>query len=227
MPLLPGGRRWQTHPMTKPAHGANPRWLGFLLAAFVAVLVTLFGAGTAPATATTAAQTRVGAHTLVAQVLVGPDGGIGAGQRLGNDLPAYDSVLATGVALFSVKNSAVAGPTVLLNQKATLKDVTGKTALPNPGSTKGASIPDVPIKAEGGVGTVEVKTPFGAPPVDPIEYLNTHPRAANQLQRQDQIMSQGGITWGPSGGQQTPVQAGEGVGLTTGYWYWWPPKTSQ
>jgi hypothetical protein len=84
--------------MTKPARDANPRWLGFLLAALVAVLVTLFGAGTASAATAIAAQTRVGAHTLVAQVLVGPDGGIDAGQRLGNDHPAYDSVLATGVA---------------------------------------------------------------------------------------------------------------------------------
>jgi hypothetical protein len=84
--------------MTKPAHGANPRWLGFLLAALVAALVTLFGAGTASAATASAAQTRVGAHTLVAPLVVGPVGGIGAGQRLGNDLPAYDSALATGVA---------------------------------------------------------------------------------------------------------------------------------
>jgi hypothetical protein len=84
--------------MTKPARDANPRWPGFLLAALVAVLVTLFGAGTASAAAATAAQTRVGAHTLIAHVLVGPQRGIGAGQRLGNDLPAYDFALATGVA---------------------------------------------------------------------------------------------------------------------------------
>jgi len=79
--------------MTKPAHDANPRWLGFLLAALVAALVTLFGAGTASAATASAAQARVGAHTLVAQVVVGPDGGIGAGQRLGNSLPAYTGFL--------------------------------------------------------------------------------------------------------------------------------------
>jgi hypothetical protein len=84
--------------MTKPARDANLRWLGFLLAALVAVLVTLLGAGTASAAMATAAQTRVGAHTCVAPFVVGPHGGIGAGQRLGNDLPAYDFVLATGVA---------------------------------------------------------------------------------------------------------------------------------
>ena len=88
--------------MTKPARNANPRWLGFLLAALVAALVTLLGAGTASAATATAAQTRVGAHTLAAQVVVGPHIGIGAGQRLGNDLPAYDSVLATGVAAKTV-----------------------------------------------------------------------------------------------------------------------------
>jgi len=81
--------------MTKRAHGANPRWLGFLLAALVAALVMLLGAGTASATV---AETRVGAPTPVVHVLVGPVGGIGAGQRLGNGLPTYDSALATGVA---------------------------------------------------------------------------------------------------------------------------------
>jgi hypothetical protein len=80
------------------ARDPNLRWLGFLLAALVAVLVTLLGVGTGSAATATAAQTRVGPHTLAAQVLVGPHGGIGAGQRLGNDPPAYDSALATGVA---------------------------------------------------------------------------------------------------------------------------------
>ena len=84
--------------MTKPARDANPRWPGFLLAALVAVLVTLFGAGTASAATASAAQTRVGPHTLAAPFVVGPDCGIGAGQRLGNDPPAYDFALATGVA---------------------------------------------------------------------------------------------------------------------------------
>lgn len=91
--------------MTKPTRDAKMRWPGFLLAALVAVLVTLFGAGTASAAAATAAQTRVGAHTLAAPFVVGPHVGIGAGQRLGNDLPAYDSALATSVAA----KAAIAG----------------------------------------------------------------------------------------------------------------------
>lgn len=88
--------------MTKPAHGANPHWLGFFRAALVAALVTLFGAGTASAATASAAQTRVGPHTLVAPFVVGPGCGIGAGQRLGNDVPAYDSAFATSVAAKSV-----------------------------------------------------------------------------------------------------------------------------
>jgi hypothetical protein len=82
--------------MTQPARDANLRWPGILLATLVATLVTLLGARTAAAA--TAAQTRVGAQTLVAQVLVGSGGGIGAGQRLGNSPPTYESALATGVA---------------------------------------------------------------------------------------------------------------------------------
>jgi len=84
--------------MTKPARDGNPRWPGFFLAALVAALVTSFGVGTASAATATAAQTRVGAHTPAAQIAVGPGVGIGAGQRLGNDAPAYDFALATGVA---------------------------------------------------------------------------------------------------------------------------------
>jgi HNH endonuclease len=98
--------------MTKPYRDANPRWPGFLLAALVAALVTLFGAGTASAATASAAQTRVGAHALVAQVLVGPGGGIGAGQRLGNDLPDYDFVLATGVAAETATAAEDAGPLI-------------------------------------------------------------------------------------------------------------------
>lgn len=128
------------------------------------------------------------------------------------------------MAKFSTENSAISGPKTLLDRKATLKDATGKTAHPNPNSTKGARVPDIPIKGEGdAVGTVEVKTPYGSCPVDPWAYLLTHPQAANQLGREGQIMSQGGVTWGPAGGPQWPVQAGEGIGITTGYWMWFPP----
>ena len=80
------------------SRGANRPWWGLLLAAVVAVLLMLFGAGTASAATATAAQTRVGASMPAAPFLVRPNGGIGAGQRVGNDLPAYDFVLATDVA---------------------------------------------------------------------------------------------------------------------------------
>ena len=127
------------------------------------------------------------------------------------------------MAKFSMGNSAVSGPKTLLDQKATLKDASGKTALPDPDSTRGARFPDVPMKGEGNaVGTIEVKLQFGAAPIDPVAYLLTHPRAVAQLQREGQIMAQGSITWGPAGGPQWPVQAGQGVGISTGYWVWKP-----
>jgi hypothetical protein len=92
--------------MTKPARDGNPRWPGFLLAPLVVALVMFLGAGTASAATATAAQTRVGAHTLVTQIAVGPHVGIGAGQRLGNDPQAYDFALATGVAAEAVPRLA-------------------------------------------------------------------------------------------------------------------------
>ena len=108
--------------MTKPAREGNPRWAGFLLAALVAALVTLFGAGTASAATVSAAQTRVGAHTPTAQDAVGPGVGIGAGQRLGNDPPAYDFALATGVAAKSATPVAKAGSAVVHgNSRLSLK----------------------------------------------------------------------------------------------------------
>jgi len=91
--------------MTSRRGDAHRRWLGFLLAA----LVTVFGAGTASAATATAAQTRVGPQTLVAPFVVGPRSGIGAGQRLGIDLPAYDLVLASGVAADGVSRLVPGG----------------------------------------------------------------------------------------------------------------------
>ena len=105
----------------------------------------------------------------------------------------------------------------------TLKDASGKTALPSPTSKQGARKPDMPIRAAGGaVGTVEVKTPFNSAPEDPVDYVRL-PDVARQMRNQQDIMRQGGITWGPTGGQQWPVDPGEGVGVTTGYWQWKPP----
>jgi hypothetical protein len=76
--------------MTKPARDANPCCLGFLLAALVAVLVTLFGAGTSSAAT---AQARARAHTSAAQV-VEPHCVVGADRRVRSGQSTYDSVLA-------------------------------------------------------------------------------------------------------------------------------------
>ena len=131
------------------------------------------------------------------------------------------------MAKFSVKNSAVSGPDHLMNAKATLKDASGKTAYPNAGSKKGYRYPDIPIAAENGaVGTVEVKTPFGGEPTDPVDYLRANPGAATQMSNESKIMSQGNIFWGPQD-NMCPVVPGQGTGLSTGYWQWFPPKTQQ
>jgi hypothetical protein len=82
--------------MTKPARHANLRWSGLLLAALVAVLVTLFGGGTA--SGAPAAQTEAGAPSVESQGVLGPRGGIDADRRFVNTTSTYDSVLATGVA---------------------------------------------------------------------------------------------------------------------------------
>jgi len=112
----------------------------------------------------------------------------------------------------------------LAERQFTLKDASGKTARPSPTSNKGASKPDMPIKAEAGaVGLVETKTAFNSAPEDPVDYVRLRPYVAKQWRNQQDIIAQGGITWGPAGGQQTPVVAGEGAGVTTGYWQWKPP----
>ena len=128
------------------------------------------------------------------------------------------------MAAHSLSNSPVGGPQSLAKGQFTLKDASGKTALPDPGSRKGARKSDMPIKAEGNaVGTVEVKTPYGSTPEDPVDYVRLRPHVQNQMRNERRIMQQGGTTWGPAGGPQTPVVEGEGPGVTTGYWQWKPP----
>jgi hypothetical protein len=128
------------------------------------------------------------------------------------------------MAAHSLSKSPVGGPQSLARGQYTLKDASGKTALPNPGSSLGAVKPDMPIKAEGGaVGTVSVKTPYGAAPGDPVDYVRLHPNVRKQMSNEAAIMGQGPVTWGPAGGPQTPVVPGEGLGVTTGYWQWNPP----
>ena len=73
----------------------RPRWVAVFLAA---IAVGVFTAGWASAVTTSAAQTRVGASASAAGVFVGPSANITAGQRLGNDPPRAEFVVATGVA---------------------------------------------------------------------------------------------------------------------------------
>lgn len=97
--------------MTSRSRDTRAHVRGLLLAAVVAVLLTLFGAGAASAATAPTAQTRVGASTPAVAFVVGPGGGIGAGQRLGIDRPTYDFVLATGVAAKSAPLLNKAGRT--------------------------------------------------------------------------------------------------------------------
>ena len=127
------------------------------------------------------------------------------------------------MAKFSVENSAVGGPEHLMTSKSTLKDAAGKTLYPTPGSKKGNRFPDIPIQAQPGtVGTVEVKTPFAGSPMDPLDAASTSKQLANERA----IMSQGPTYWGPKD-NLTPVVPGEGPGITTGWWVWFPPKNKQ
>jgi hypothetical protein len=84
--------------VTKPTPDANVRRLVLVMAALTAVLVSLFGPGTASSAEAPGAQIRVGLHTPRAQVVVGTHGGIDAARRLESSPSTYDSVLASGVA---------------------------------------------------------------------------------------------------------------------------------
>ncbi len=103
--------RWNTDPMdTRTQQAAGRRWVLPFLAAIVAVLATLLSSASASAATTATAETRVGASSLVADVLVGPPEHITAGQRLGEELAGPGIVVATGVA-------ANGGPSVLARIK--------------------------------------------------------------------------------------------------------------
>ncbi len=90
-------------------HTDRPRGVLAFLAAVLAVVLGVFGAGPASAATTHAAQNAVGASTSAVQnavgastsavqVVVGPSAGVVAGQQLGNDPPQPQIAVATGVA---------------------------------------------------------------------------------------------------------------------------------
>jgi len=104
--------------------------------------------------------------------------------------------------------------------KRTLKNETGKTIYTGPNRT-GARVTDVALPAEGGaVGTLEVKTL--QEPIDPLIFA----QGSSQLEKERKIMSQGQVYWGSSD-NLCPVVPGEGPGVTTGWWQWYPPKDVQ
>ena len=84
---------------------ACTRALTFLVA-LVAVVATILSSASASAATTGVAETRVGAHTVVLDKIVGPPEHIRAGQRLGKDPAGVVDAVATGVA-------ANAGPRTL------------------------------------------------------------------------------------------------------------------
>lgn len=75
-----------------------PRWVFPFLAAFVAVSAMILGTASASNATTTGTETRVGAHTSSAGILVGASDQIAAGQRLGNNHSWPENVVATGAA---------------------------------------------------------------------------------------------------------------------------------
>jgi hypothetical protein len=84
--------------MCSSQRAAPPTWLGLVLAALTAILITILGAVTPSAAVASQAGTRVGAQVLLTQVVVRPDSGIDVGQS-GTDRPTYDSARASGGAV--------------------------------------------------------------------------------------------------------------------------------
>lgn len=81
------------------------RWWRFFLAA---VLVSLFGAGTASAATPAFAEARVGASTVATAYVVGPHKCIRAGERRGSTPPEAGSVVGFCVAANAVDDVASA-----------------------------------------------------------------------------------------------------------------------
>lgn len=83
---------------TRTQQAARRRWVLPFLAALVAILATILSSASASAATTAGAETRVRAINVAGEVLVEPPQHITAGQRLGNDVPQAEIVVATGVA---------------------------------------------------------------------------------------------------------------------------------
>lgn len=114
--------------MTRVTRTATrPRWAPALQAAILAILVTLFGAGSVSAATASAAQTRVGVSQSTAAVLVGSSANISAGERLGNDTPRPGIVVATGVAAETAAGTV--SSTVRVGPGAALENISSGEAL--------------------------------------------------------------------------------------------------
>jgi RHS repeat-associated protein len=127
------------------------------------------------------------------------------------------------MAALSIERSGLAPPPGASNRREyTLKSaISGKTVYQDPEARSGSRRPDVNIAAEGGVGTIETKYQFSGP-TDPVDYVQTHPEAAEQLTKEAWVMSTGPIVTGTKN-DPVPVVGGWGIGLATGYWVWYPP----
>jgi len=109
-------------------------------------------------------------------------------------------------------------------QKFTLKDASGKTVYAGAGRS-GSRLPDAMLPTEGGAfSPLEIKTLQN--PIDPLDFARTDPKVLKQLANQQEILSRG-ATFTGSTDTLKPVVAGEGPGVTTGYWQWNPPKQLQ
>jgi hypothetical protein len=112
--------------------------------------------------------------------------------------------------------------------KTTLKNASGKTVYTEPGR-RGARIPDPRLPATGeGKGSnakagVELKARFGNEIVDPAIDAR-HGETQYQLTKEAKIfvMTEDDVYSGQAEARYPYVQ-GRGVGVTTGWWYWYPP----
>ncbi len=94
------------------------------LAIFVAALAAILGVITASASAVGVAETRVGPHAVVVEVLVEPPQGETPGQRLGKDALGPGTTVATGVAANTAARAcSFAGATTVLMADGSRKPI--------------------------------------------------------------------------------------------------------